>query len=193
MMTHALPGRMAGVHLNELGRQQAERLADRLEGAPIAAIFSSPLERARETAEPVARRLGLEIRTLPGIIEIDYGEWTGKAWSELREHPRFNQYNSFRSGTRVPGGELMIEAQTRIVVELEALRAEYPDKLLALFSHGDLIKGALAYYAGIPLDLFRRLEVSPASVSVLRVADEGPRLIRTNDTGNLADAWKDIV
>lgn len=191
-MHNALPGRLPGVHLNEEGRRQAARLAERLAQAPIAAILSSPLERARETAEPLARRLNLDILVSERLSEIAYGEWTGRSWAELKDNPLWQHYNSFRSETRIPGGELMLEAQARIVAEMEGLLAKYPGSLVALFGHGDVIKAALLYYSGIPIDLFRRLEVGPASVSVLQVTDETPRLLRVNDTGDLAALWASV-
>src|SRR5688572_18351440 len=132
----ALAGDTPGMHLTEEGRQQAVRLADRLGNLPIAAIYSSPLERAIETAEPLAARLALTILTHPRLTEIGFGHWSGKEINELKGDPLWARYNAFRSSTRAPGGELMTEVQTRIVDEMEQLRVEHPDKIAALFSHG---------------------------------------------------------
>ena len=182
LLGRAIAGRIAGVSLNPEGQAQAERLAEWLARLPITAIYSSPLERARETALPLAGRLRLQIRIAPELDEIDFGEWTGRTFPELAAIPRWDRFNSFRSGTRIPGGELMLEAQVRIVGLIERLREDHPGGLVALVSHGDVIKAALLYYLGAPLDLFMRLEISPASVSEIEVSEYGPRVLRVNDT-----------
>ena len=174
------------VSLNEEGRAQAERLAGRLAGARVAALYSSPLARARETAAPLARALGLEVQTSEALGEIRFGDWTGRTLDELDRDPRWRSFNTFRSATRVPGGELMLEAQTRFVAELERLRERHPRASVAVVSHGDLIKAAVAHYAGIHLDLFQRIEIGPASASIVEVDDHGPRILLLNDTGR----WK---
>jgi probable phosphomutase (TIGR03848 family) len=182
LLNRAIAGRMAGVHLNAEGQAQAVRLAERHARLPIRAIFCSPVERARETALPLAQRLGLELRITETITEIDFGDWSGRTFPELREIPRWQRFNSYRSGTRIPNGELMLEAQARMVGQMERLREEYPNDHLALISHGDVIKSAVAYYLGAPLDLFQRIEISPASVSVIELQEYGPRVLRVNDT-----------
>ena len=179
----AIAGWTPGVHLNERGRAQGERLAERLSRAPITAVYTSPLERARETAAPVAARLGLEVWVEEALGEIRFGAWTGRTLEELSTAPRWREFNAFRSGTRVPGGELMLEAQTRAVVALDRLRERHGGEMVALVSHGDILKAVIGYYAGIPIDLLERLAVDPASVSVLVVHDRGARLLRLNDTG----------
>ncbi len=178
-----MAGRMPGVHLNAEGLAQAERLAQRLSKTSASAIYSSPLERARETAAPVADRLGIPVHVCAEIAEIDYGEWTGLELRELAELDRWRQYNFFRSGTRIPQGELMLEAQLRTIVTMERLRRVHPGETIALVTHGDIIKAALAHYAGIPLDLFQRIEINCASVSVIVVEDWDARILRVNDTG----------
>jgi broad specificity phosphatase PhoE len=142
----AIAGRAAGVHLNPAGWREARELADRLPALPLAALFSSSLERARETAEPLAAR---------------------------------QRFNSERGTTRIPGGESMSDVVTRAVGELAAMAAEYPDRLVAAVTHGDVIRALIAHYAGMPLDHMLRLEVSPASVSVVRLGGE-PRVIALN-------------
>jgi probable phosphoglycerate mutase len=174
-----LAGRLPGVHLNEQGRREAEKLALALADKGIERIISSPLERARETAAPLAKRLGLEIEISEGILEIGFGEWTGKSMAELDKSDHWKLFNAYRSGTRIPGGENMIEVQTRVVATLDKLRRE-STKCFALFSHGDPIRLALAYYLGVPLDLFTRIEISPGSYSLLRLEEWGAQILCMN-------------
>jgi probable phosphoglycerate mutase len=171
---------MPGVSLNEEGRQQAARLAMILSGQQIDAIYSSPLERARETADPVSEALGLPYAVSEILTEIDYGKWTDKSIEDLKNDPLFQNYNTFRSNTRVPGGELMAEAQMRIVKELEKLCAKHPGKTIAIVCHADLIKSAIAWFAGISLDLINRIEISPGSVSIIDIYDETARIRLVN-------------
>ena len=185
MVDKAIAGWMAGVHLNEEGKSQAAALAERLKHVPVAAIYSSPLERARETAEPIAKRMGLEIEVREEIGEIKFGDWTGQQLQDLNHLPKWQLFNTFRSGTRIPGGELMLETQARIVVELERLRELHPQQIIAVVTHGDVIRAAVAHYAGIHLDLFQRIEISPASLSIIAVNTDGPQILRLNDTGEL--------
>lgn len=179
----ALAGHTPGVSLSECGRRQAEQLANRLQPHPIAAIYSSPLQRTLETAEAIARALGLQVMTREGLIEVDFGEWTGRSMCELEADSRWKLFNTFRSSVRAPGGDMMIDVQSRMLDELEHLRLQHPDQTVAIVSHQDSIKAVLAHYAGISLDLFHRLEVSPASVSVLALAEWGPRILSVNSTG----------
>lgn len=176
----SIAGRMPGLSLNRTGQREADKLAARLGKKHIDLIFSSPLERAVETAVPLAKRLGLDIQISDELNEIDFGPWTRQTFEQLAELPAWQRWNSFRSGTRVPGGETMLEAQTRIVTEILRLGAEYPEQTLALFSHGDVIRAALAYFLGVPLDLFQRLEVAPASVSILLLSEDEPRVVCVN-------------
>jgi broad specificity phosphatase PhoE len=173
---------MPGVVLSDAGRRQSALLAERLAGAPLRAVYSSPLERAQETAAPLAARLGLAVETEPALNEIDIGEWTGRGLDELRDEPLWQAFNLFRSGTRPPGGETMLEVQSRIVRFLDELRRRHPDEPVAAISHADILKSAVLYYLGMPLDLFLRIEIEPASVTVLELADWGPRLLLLNET-----------
>jgi probable phosphomutase (TIGR03848 family) len=175
-----LAGWLPGVHLNQAGIAQAERLAERLPAARIAAIYSSPLERAIETAQPLAGKLGIEPIRREALGEIRFGDWTGREIQELEGDPEWQRFNSFRSSTRAPGGELILEVQVRIVTELTELRRRHPDEAVAVVSHGDVIRAAVAHYAGIPLDLFQRFEISPGSVSILRLSEETAVLFRLN-------------
>jgi probable phosphoglycerate mutase len=181
----AIAGWAPGVHLNDKGRAQAARLAERLVGAPIKAIYSSPLERARETAEPISRELGLDVQVIEELGEVVIGEWTGRELSELNNDPLWRRFNALRSLTRAPGGETQLETQARMIAALERLRERHPDQTIAVVSHGDVIKSAIAHYAGIPLDLFHRIEISVASVSVVEVGDHDPLIFCVNNTGEL--------
>jgi probable phosphoglycerate mutase len=180
-----LSGRTPGVHLNALGHQQAATLARRLAGLSLSAVYSSPLTRAVETADPLAVRFKLDKALADDFQEIDFGQWTDLAFSELDNDPQFKLFNSYRSSTRIPGGELMLEAQARIVNGLNKLRIQHPGETVAVVSHSDLIKSAIAYYAGIPLELFHRIEISPASVSIIELFDETARIILINHTGEI--------
>jgi probable phosphomutase (TIGR03848 family) len=184
LLGQRMAGRMAGVRLSPEGRAQAQQLATRLGSRPIQAVYAGPLERARETAEPLAVTLGIQVEIADEVNELDFGEWTGQALDELRELPAWQLFNSFRSGTRIPGGELMPEVQTRILSFLESAARRHVEAHVAIISHGDVIKSALAYYLGIPLDLFQRIEVSPASVSIIELQPWGPRLLALNWTEN---------
>lgn len=184
--TH-LAGRAAGVRLNARGREQAAALAHRFAAAPLAAVYSSPLERALETAGPIAAATGREVIACDDFLEIDFGAWTGAALSELVDDPHFRRFNTFRSATCIPDGEYMLQAQLRIVTGINRLRSEHPDRQVAIVSHSDMIKAAIAYYAGIPLDLCQRLEISPASVSVVDIDEESVRIIGLNDTQATGD------
>ena len=165
---------------------QAQKLAERMSHLPIDAIYSSPLERAMETAEPLAQMLNLQTVQCEDFLEIEFGEWTNGTLEELQPQQQFQRFNSFRSCTRIPGGEAMLEAQVRMITGLEKLCLRHPNETVAVVSHGDTIKAAVAYYAGIHLDLFHRIEISPASVSVIEVYDETARILLVNDTGGIS-------
>lgn len=182
LLGHKMAGRMPGVSLSSEGSAQAQRLADRLASLPIGAVYASPLERARETAQPLADALGLTIEIADQVNELDFGDWTGGTLEELSEIPEWRLFNSFRSGTRIPGGELMLEAQGRIVGFLERAARRHMEAHIAVVSHGDVIKSALAYYLGVSLDLFQRIEISPASVSIVELHLWGPRVLALNWT-----------
>lgn len=175
-----LAGRLPNVYLNELGRAEAERLAKVLGAADIRRIFSSPLERAVQTAEPTSRLLDIEIEIATEILEIDFGGWTGQSIRDLERDPAWRNFNLYRSGTRIPNGETMLEAQMRMVGFVEKLQRRNEPRAVALFSHGDPIKSVLAYYLGVPLDLFTRIEISPGSYSILRLEDWGAQIVAIN-------------
>lgn len=176
-------GRMANVHLNDQGHMQAQLLAERLAGLPITGIYSSPLERATETAEPLAKLLNLVTEVNEHFLELDFGDWTNRSFEQLEKEPAFRYFNAFRSCTRVPGGELMLEAQTRMITGLQKLGLQHNNETVAVISHSDLIRATIAYYAGIHLDMFQRIEISPASVSIVEVYEETTRIQLINHTG----------
>ncbi|QMU29207.1 histidine phosphatase family protein [Adhaeribacter radiodurans] len=180
-----LSGRAPGVLLNKEGQNQAQNLAQRLSGLPIKAIYSSPLERAFQTAEPLAQLFQLTTQINEDFIELNFGDWTNAAFTDLQNDVHFKRFNSFRSVTRIPGGELMLEAQIRMVNGLQKLCSQHPNHTVAVVSHSDLIKATIAYYAGIPLDLFQRLEISPASVSVIQIFEETARILLVNSTSEI--------
>jgi probable phosphoglycerate mutase len=179
-----LPGWTPGIHLNEKGRAQAEALGGLLQAAHLEALYASPLERTMETAAPIARQSGLRIRSRQGLADVRPGEWQGQSLRVLRHRKLWPVIQHTPSLARFPGGESFPEAQARIVSELEAIRRDHPSPgaAVACVSHGDIIKLAVAHYLGLPLDLFQRLTVDAASISVLWVGDTMSRLVRLNDT-----------
>jgi probable phosphoglycerate mutase len=185
LLRRTLVGRTPGVPLDAEGRAQAARLAERLSALKPLALYSSPVQRALETAAPLSERWGLPVQMCKEFIEIDFGEWAGRDFTDLHAVKQWEYFNSYRSGTRPSGGELMLEVQARAVAGLQRLHAGHPNSLIVIVSHGDVIRAALNYYLGAPLDLFRRLEISPASVSLLELQDWGPRVLLVNHLGDL--------
>lgn len=179
-----IAGRRPGVHLTEEGRAQAERVAAALGAVNFTRILSSPRERTRETAEPLARRCNLAVESRPELDEIDFGSWEGASFGELDGSREWYRFNHFRSNTRIPGGEMVVETQARVVAALNAVSREQPHGHIAIFGHGDPIKLGLAHYAGIPIDLMLRLEIGLASISVLELAGGFARIHCINHTAN---------
>lgn len=176
-----LPGRLPGIHLNKNGLRQAQALAEKLSTAPIKAIYASPLERTLETAAPLAKALNLDVVPMPGLLETDCGEWQGLSVKKLRRQKIWLPVQRTPSLFKFPGGESIIDCQNRMVQTIEALRTSHlPSDLIAVFSHGDPIKQAIAFYLGLSLDHFQRLVVSPASVSALHIAENGSQLLMLN-------------
>jgi len=174
-------GRMPGVVLSERGRAEAEGAARRLSDAGIAAIYASPMERTRETAEIVGRRLSLPVSILDDLAELDFGEWTGKTFDEVRKDPRWPAWASHRSLSCIPGGETMRAVQRRAVEALMEMRAAHPDEAVVVVSHGDVIRAALVFALGMPLDFYARIEVATASLSTVRIDPNGIRVIAVNE------------
>jgi probable phosphoglycerate mutase len=174
-----LTGWLPGVSLDENGRRQAENLAFGLADLPLSAIYSSPLERTLETAAPLALRKGMNIIPEPRFGEVHFGNWQGKSYPEIENDPIWLSFNNFRSGTRAPGGELMLETQARMVAGLLDIAGKYPGETVAIFSHADAIKSSLCWMLGIPLDFHQRLEILPASVSTVVLSDLYVPLVRS--------------
>ncbi len=159
------------VSLNARGRAEAAAAAETLAGAGLAAMASSPRERALQTADVIAARAGLTVVVEPGLDELDMGDWTGLGFDALAGDPHWQAFNAFRSSAPVPGGEPMLAAQARALAAILRLRAAYPDAAVALVSHADVIKAVLMHFLGMPLDAIHRIDVAPASVSVVELFD----------------------
>lgn len=167
-----IAGRMAGVMLNGEGQAQAHQLVERLGHRTIAAIYSSPVERARQTAAPLAQARGLTVAIDHAFSEIDFGEWTGRTFAELEaDHDRWRTWCDRKSLAAAPGGEAFTAVQRRVLDGLERLRRVHPAGVVLVFSHGDVIKAAIAGVLGLSLDHIERFEVAPASLSVVEAGD----------------------
>ncbi len=176
-----LPGRLAGVGLSAKGQEEAALAALRLETEGIEALYSSPLERTRETAAIVASTLKLPLSFREDLIEIDYGNWTGKRIEEIKADPLWQEWRERRAFARVPGGESMREVQNRVLDALFDLRARHRGGRVLLVSHGDVIRAALLYALGLPLDLYARIEVGIGSLSTLSFEESGMRVLLLNE------------
>ena len=181
-----LPGRAKGLHLSDVGRGQAEAVAERLSVLPqIDAIYASPLERTRETAKPIGVALGLPVTTDRGLLEADIGEWTGLELKVVAKTPEWKAVHSYPSGFRFPGGESFPEMQQRMVAAIDRLRAAHPGGSIVLVSHADPIKAAVAHALGTHLDLFQRIVISPCSVTAITFGESGPTVLSVNSLGDL--------
>lgn len=181
-----LIGRRPGVHLNEEGRRQANLLAQALREMPFKAIYSSPMERAVETAEPLAALLGLPVQVCPGLNEVDFGTWVGKTLKQMRRMKLHKTVQEKASEVQFPGGESFTAAQARVCAELDGINAGLGDEdIVAVFSHADAIRLAVSHYLGLPLDNFQRLGAEPISITSLHLPREGfPRLAMINHVIN---------
>lgn len=176
-----LAGRLPGIHLNDFGKKQAQAIAKSLVQAPIKAIYSSPLERCIETAQPLANVLEVDIIPRDGLMEIDFGSWQDKTLKSLRRRKLWETVQRNPSRMQFPDGETFSNAQMRVTQELEALKKLHsPKEIIACFTHSDVIRLALAYYIGTPLDLFQRIVVSPASISTIRLEEMGVQILNIN-------------
>ena len=185
-----LPGRAAGLHLADKGVAQAEAVAARItalqtDKRKVAAIYASPLERTRETAAPIAKALGLKVQRDKGLLEADFGDWTGAELAKLYKLPEWKTVQRHTSGFRFPGGESFTEMQTRITTALDRIRHAHAGQTVVAVSHADPIKAAVAHALGSHLDLFQRIVVSPCSVSAILYGAEGPIVLAVNSTGDL--------
>jgi probable phosphoglycerate mutase len=181
-----LPGRARGLHLTDEGRRQAEAAAERIAafGDRVAAVYSSPLERTRETAAPIAAALGLRVCTDRGLLEADFGDWTGAELEGLRKLPEWRTVQHRPSVFRFPGGESFAEMQLRIWSAMQRLAAAHAGKVVVAVSHADPIKAAIAQAMGCHLDLFQRIVVSPCSITAIAHTDGGgPLVLCVNSTG----------
>lgn len=176
-----LAGRGSGAGLNQCGRAQAERLRTRLSSTALDAIYSSPLDRAVETAEPIARDRGLRVEPKMDLIEIDFGAWTGKRFDHLAADPQWVRFNEHRSMAAVPDGERAADAQARIARALDDARIRYPNQTIAFVTHADIIRLAILHVAGAPLDFIHRFEVSPASITAVALHEDGATLLYVNE------------
>jgi probable phosphoglycerate mutase len=180
---HGLSGRRRGVPLSARGREEAESLGARLARVSLAAVYSSPLERAMETAAYVAAPQGLPPIPREELVEVDFGEWTGRTFEELDGDPRWRDFNLHRATTRAPGGEGMADVQRRVVDELERYAHRHRGRAVAVVSHADVIRAAILHHLGMPLDHGLRIEIEPAAVSTIALAHWGARVLCLNDTG----------
>jgi broad specificity phosphatase PhoE len=180
-----LAGRTPGVGLSAHGRAEIAAVADRLANDEIEALYSSPLQRARETAEILSERLQLPIHYREDVLELDFGEWTGLTFDAVRADERWQVWSSCRSIATVPGGESMRQVQERTVRALFDLRQIHRDGAVLIVSHGDVIRAALLFALGMPLDFYSRIEVGLASISTIHIDDSGIRVLGVNERPRL--------
>ena len=181
-----LPGRAPGLHLAEKGTAQAEAAAERIKGLKkVDAVYSSPLERARETAAPIAAARGLKVTVEKGLLECDFGEWTGAELKDLMRKPEWSTVQRYPSGFRFPGGESFVEMSARVCSTAVKLKDRHPGQVVVAVSHADPIKAVVADALGTHLDLFQRIVVSTCSVTGILYGAGGPAVLTVNNTGDL--------
>lgn len=181
-----LPGRAPGLHLAPEGIAQAEAVAARIAplGRRVSAVVASPLERTRETAKPIAAALGTKVRIDRGLLECDFGEWTGRKLADLAKKPEWTTVQRWPSGFRFPGGESFTEMQSRMVDAADRLVAEHRGSTVVAVSHADPIKALVAHALGTHLDQFQRIVVSPCSVTAILFTGGGPTVLTVNSIGD---------
>lgn len=180
-----LPGRAKGLHLSDVGKDQAKAAARRIGGLKkVDALYASPLERTRETAQPIAKATGVRVETTKGLLECDFGAWTGKKLSTLRRKPEWSQVQNRPSIFRFPDGESFVEMQDRIWHRLLRMVDDHPGETVVAVSHADPIKAAVAMASGIHLDLFQRTVISPCSITPILFTTGGPIVLAVNSTGD---------
>lgn len=175
-----MTGRTPGLLLNHEGVTHVATLPQRLAAVPIDAVYSSPLERTVATAQVLAEARGIDVRLEPRIVEIHYGGWTGRQFAAMTADPQWQLYNTVRSVTRPPDGELLIDVQQRAVAAVLDLHERHPGQTVALVSHGDVLRAILQYFLGMPIDFVLRLELSPGRISVLQIGAGAPRVLQVN-------------
>jgi probable phosphomutase (TIGR03848 family) len=184
--TGRLAGWTPGIHLNEDGKAQAAALGEHLSQARLAAIYASPLERTTETAQAIAAHYpNLNVHLLEAVGEMRYGEWQGEKLSRLRREKLWETVQVYPSRAQFPGGETIRQAQARAVDALESLVARHASQRVAVVSHSDIIKLIVAHYLGAHLDFYQRIEISPASLTIIHLSGGRPYIVRVNDTGYL--------
>ena len=182
-----LAGRTPGVGLSARGRAEIAAVAERFAGEDIAALYSSPMQRTKETAEILSVRLGLPVSYREDVIELNFGEWTGLTFDQVRADQRWELWRACRSIAAVPGGESMRQVQDRAVGALLDLHRTHPDASLIIVSHGDVIRAALLFALGMPIDSYSRIEIGLASVSTIRIDDSGLRVSVLNERPRLSE------
>ena len=180
-LNRILSGRTPGVPLSEAGRAQAQRLAQRLAARGIAAVHTSAIERAEETAIAIADYAGMGSDRVGGLNEIDFGAWTGRGFDGLASDPRWHRWNTERATAQPPGGESMADAQARIVAHLDHMARDYDGRTLVLVSHADMIRAAVAHVLGLGLDNYWRFDIDPASATTVLWGEWGAKLSRLNE------------
>lgn len=179
-----LPGRAPGLHLSDTGRQQADAAAARLAELPrLDAVYASPMERTRETAAPIGRARQLKVAVDRGLIECDFGDWTGSELKKLMKLPEWRTVQSYPSGFRFPGGESFVEMQDRMVGAVQRMVAQHSGHVVVCVSHADPIKAAVAHALGTHLDLFQRIVISPCSITAIAYGMGAPAVLTVNSTG----------
>lgn len=183
-----LPGRAAGLNLSDEGQAQAQAVAERLAVLKnVDALYASPLERTRQTAKPIAKSTSTKVVIEKGLIECDFGTWTGKPLKQLMKLPQWARVQRNPSGFRFPDGESFLEMQTRITTTLATLSERHSGKVVIAVSHADPIKAAVAHALGTHLDLFQRIVISPCSITAITMSDHGPTVLMVNSvTGPLS-------
>lgn len=183
-----LPGRAPGLHLSDEGRRQADAAAERIgKIGKIAAVYCSPITRARETAQPIGRAVKRALRIDRDLADLDIGEWTGMSLKQAARRPEWETVQRSPSSFRFPGGESFPEMQTRMTTALGRIVARHPGQIVVAVSHADPIKAAVAQALGTPLDLFQRIMIAPASITVVSYRRGGPSVITVNSlSGDLA-------
>jgi broad specificity phosphatase PhoE len=180
-----LAGRTPGVGLSARGRAEIAAVAERLADEKIKALYSSPLQRTHETAEILSQQLDLPVQYCEDVLELDFGEWTGLTFDAVRADERWKLWSTCRSIATVPGGESMRQVQERAVRALCELRIGHPDESVLIVSHGDVIRAALLFALGMPLDFFSRIEIGLASLSTIQIDDFGIRVLAVNERPRL--------
>ncbi len=178
-----LPGRARGLHLSEAGLGEARRTGEHFGALEVAAVYASPLERARETASPIARATGQRVSLERGLLECDFGEWTGAELARLRRLPEWKTVQRHPSGFRFPGGESFQELQTRLQTTMGLFCERHEGEAVVAVSHADCIKAVVALALGVPLDLFQRIVISPCSTTTIVYGAEGPVVLAVNSYG----------